>query len=77
MPGAPGQTKPVRNVVVYDPTDPTVVHVSKDYYASENLSKPLGSPDRLPFEEPAGARIYDDKLTFKFDQVFRDDATQE
>ena len=77
MLGASGYARAVRNVVAYDPTDPTVVHVSKDCYASESLCRTLGSPDRLPLEEPTKPRIYDDRLTFKFDRVFRDDATQE
>ena len=64
-------------MVIYDPADPTVVRVSKDYYVSEGLSRPLGSPDRLLADEPASSRTHDDKLTFKFDRVFRDDATQE
>lgn len=77
MLAASGQFKSVRNVVIYDPTDPTVVRISKDYHVSESLSRPLGSPDRLPADELVGSRAYDDKLTFKFDRVFRNDATQE
>lgn len=69
----------MREVVAFDPTDSTVVRVSKTYFGSPLTESWPGTG--IEGQEERQASVHrgcgDDALSFRFDRVFRDDATQE